>query len=66
MVTARIRTNARKVTVRVRNAPARTIVARPGRAPVVLPAGTGTTVLARRRPTLKERLLRPFRSQKAR
>ena len=55
MVIARIRTNARKVTVRVRNGPARTIVtpsARTIRAPMV----------ARRKPTLKERLLRPFRT----
>jgi hypothetical protein len=64
MVTARIRTNARKITVRVRNAPPRTVVARPARGPVVLTAGT--PVIVRQKPTLKERLLRPFRSAKAR
>jgi hypothetical protein len=64
MVTARIRTNARRVTVRVRNAPARTIVARQARGFTVLPAGT--PVVVRRKPTLKERLLRAFRSAKAR
>lgn len=54
MVTARIRTNARKITLRVNNGPARTIVARPVRK-VAVP------VVARPKPTLKERLLRPFR-----
>jgi hypothetical protein len=65
MVTARIRTNASRITVRVRNAPARTVVARPGRRPVVVPAGAvEAPVAVRRKPTLKERLLRPFRSAK--
>jgi len=47
MVIARIRTNAPKITVRVRNGPARTIVA---------PAARTTT-----KPTLARRLARPFR-----
>ena len=64
MVTARIRTNARRVTVKVRNAPARTVVARPVRGSTVLPAST--PVIVREKPTLKERLLRRFRSPRAR
>jgi hypothetical protein len=51
MVIARIRTNAKRITVRVRNGPARTIVARP---------------VVRPKPTLRQRLLRRLRSAKAR
>jgi hypothetical protein len=57
MVTARIRTNARRITIRVRNAPARTIVARPVR------TTTAPVVVVRPKPTLKERLLRPFKAR---
>ena len=55
MVTARIRTNARKINVKVKNGPTRTIVAKPVRA---IPA----RVVVPRKPTLTERLLRPFRA----
>ena len=55
MVTARIRTNSRKINVRVGNGPTRTIVAKRVRA---IPA----RVVAPPKPTLKERLLRPFRA----